>query len=307
VPESTAPVSPARALSSDRPEPDARASTPDRPRPRVSTPPRARESNAVRPSQIPPPPGGLQEKHTEQWEEIRKFARKIDNLNYFEMLGITDKATTAEVTSAFFTLAKKWHPDRLPAELKDLKPHVELIFGYMNEANQCLRDERNRDQYLQNVREGGGTPATDRLVQKVIEGAMSFPKVEVLARLAEYDEALELLDKIIKNVGEEPEYLAMRAHLLMLKHPGEGAPLEEMLRDVTEALGKNNEYEMAHFYRGQILKRMGNHQEALKHFKKAVELNPRNVDAGREVRLASMRGGEEGGDSGLLGKLFGKK
>jgi hypothetical protein len=59
-------------------------------------------------------------------------------------------------------------------------------------------------------------------------------------------------------------------------------------------------------------------EQAIRDFRKAMELNPRNIDAAREVRLWDMRTGSKGspepppvkgkdppkGSGGLLGKLF---
>jgi hypothetical protein len=58
------------------------------------------------------------------------------------------------------------------------------------------------------------------------------------------------------------------------------------------------------------LKRQGRQAEALKHFKRVVSINPNNLDAAREVRVANMR--EEKKDhsvakspAGFLGRLLG--
>ena len=63
-----------------------------------------------------------------------------------------------------------------------------------------------------------------------------------------------------------------------------------------------------------MLKRVGRSSDAIRDFRKAAELNPRNTDAVREVRLFNIRAGStpmgpRGGDDkpGMLGKLFGRK
>jgi hypothetical protein len=73
-----------------------------------------------------------------------------------------------------------------------------------------------------------------------------------------------------------------------------------------------------------LYKRLGKAELAARDFRKSAELNPRNIDAVREVRLHTMRGGasgvvqegksrdssppppKAGEKSGLLGRLFKK-
>jgi tetratricopeptide (TPR) repeat protein len=77
-------------------------------------------------------------------------------------------------------------------------------------------------------------------------------------------------------------------------------------------LAKEPEYERALFYRGVLLKRSGLADKALRDFRLAATLNPKNLDAVREVRLHEMRkrsGGDEpppGGGGGIGGGLLGK-
>ena len=64
------------------------------------------------------------------------------------------------------------------------------------------------------------------------------------------------------------------------------------------------DYERALFYRGSLLKRSGHEDKALADFRKVVELNPRNIDAAREVRLQAVRAKKE--QKGIFGRLFSK-
>src|SRR5690606_38348090 len=66
----------------------------------------------------------------------------------------------------------------------------------------------------------------------------------------------------------------------------------EMLAYADRALALNPDSDRAHFYRAMILRRAGREAEALASFEKAATLNPRNLDAVREVRLAKMRGAD---------------
>lgn len=100
------------------------------------------------------------------------------------------------------------------------------------------------------------------------------------------------------------------------------------IKMLDRAASLNSRCEKAYYWRGMLYKRLGKTELANKDFKRVADLNPRNIDAVREVRLHNMRGGargstppppqpgrnsgvppqkpEEGGKGGLFGRLFKK-
>jgi len=72
--------------------------------------------------------------------------------NYYEILGVPENATAAQVKKAFRALAKKHHPD---ANRSD--PHAEARFKELNEAHEVLSDPQKRARYDQ-VRRYGEAP-----------------------------------------------------------------------------------------------------------------------------------------------------
>jgi tetratricopeptide (TPR) repeat protein len=295
------------------------------PPPPISLPPDGNPYGRLdRLTNIPSPPDGLPEELRQRWLKIMTKGRLIENQNYFEMLEIDKDTKSNDARNKFYQMAKDWHPDRLAPELKSLREYVQIIFSYMSEANATLGDEVERVKYVQTVREGGGTPATDRLMQTILDTAMEYERVLVMSRRHEYDQALELMVRILNVVKDDPEYHAMYASLLMQKFPGQDAPLQKMLESVDKALAAHERHERANLLKAQILRKMGRQDEALTWFRKVAEINPRNVDAVREVRVATMRAKQSGGPlgkgggrggkgkhkkeepSGLFGKLFKK-
>ncbi|HEY2733230.1 MAG TPA: DnaJ domain-containing protein, partial [Polyangiales bacterium] len=262
---------------------------------------------------LPPVPPDLSPELSDRWQKIVSRARLIENQNYFEMLGLDKKAQTPEVKAEFFKLAKDYHPDRLPAELGVLRPALEIIFGYMNEAHKTLGDDEQRLAYLRTVREGGGTPAAERLMQQILDSAIAYERVQVFARKHQYDDALEVLHKILSITKDEPDYHAMHAALLMQKFPGNDAPVGKIMEALDRALELYPDHERAQSSKAQLLKRLGRHAEALRHYRKVVSINPNNLEAAREVRVAQMReeqkdkGGAKGAAAGLFGKLLGSE
>jgi len=66
-------------------------------------------------------------------------------------------------------------------------------------------------------------------------------------------------------------------------------------------------YERALYYRAVLLKRAGKEERAMRDFRLVVQLNPKNIDAIREVRINQMRRDKKRKDeAGILGKLFKK-
>ena len=307
------PAAPARA-SVAPPRPSSAPSKPplSAPPPPVSLPPEGNNHGQLdRLHNIPSPPDGLTEELRQRWLKIMTKGRLIENQNYFEMLELDKEAKSNDARTKFYQLAKEWHPDRLAPELKSLREFVQIIFSYLSEANATLGDEQQRVKYVQTVREGGGTPATDRLMQTILDTAMEYERVLVMARRHEHDQALELMIRILSVVKDDPEYHAMYAWLLMQKFPGQDAPLHKMLESVDKALAAHERHERANLLKAQILRKMGRQDEALTWFRKVAEINPRNVDAVREVRVATMRskgsGASVGGKGGKGGKGKGKK
>lgn len=265
--------------------------------------------------ELPPdPPADISEAHRELWLEVKARCAAIENENYFEMLGVAREAPVSAVQPAYFKLVKKWHPDRVPKELAELRPYVEAIFRHLTRAQEILSDEAERGSYLTTVQEGGGTPEADRKLAMIIQAAMEFRKVEVMMRRGELDDALELVDAILEFNADDPDYHATRGWIVYTQTKGAAEKRKEILTSLDRAIELADNHDKAHYYKGLALKRWGSREQALVHFQAAAKANPRNIEAVREVRIATMRGdtgeteksGGKAKDS-LLGKLFGSK
>ncbi len=68
----------------------------------------------------------------------------MNGKDYYEILGVPRNATQEDIKKAFWELAKKWHPDRVPAEKKK---EAEEKFKEINEAYQVLSNPEKRRIY----------------------------------------------------------------------------------------------------------------------------------------------------------------
>jgi tetratricopeptide (TPR) repeat protein len=143
---------------------------------------------------------------------------------------------------------------------------------------------------MQLLKDGGATPDEQAHVQAVLEAATNFQKAEFYLRRGDLKEAEALCRKAYDGDPVPPEYGALLAWLEALKPENQGADATlERIEMLDASIASNERLERAYFYRGMLYKRVGNVHRAVADFRKAADLNPRNIDAVREVRLFEMR------------------
>jgi DnaJ-domain-containing protein 1 len=207
---------------------------------------------------------------------------------YYEVLGVPNDASTLVIQNAFFTLAKKWHPDRLRAELADLKEQATRVFSRVSEASQALSDPEARRAYDASLASGAVSADEAEQVHKVLKATNAFQKAEVLLKRG----ALALAEKEAQIAFEsdpsQADHVAIHVWIQAQKPNADLTSLAVQLEKAAKAEPNNLR---VRWYRGQLLKRLGRTREALLDFKFIVERDPRHTDAHREVRLYAMRRG----------------
>jgi len=243
-------------------------------------------------------------------KEILEKATLISNQNYYEMLQVQLGAPVEDVRKSFFRLAKVFHPDRANREgLTDLKETLEYIFSNLSEAHSTLLDPDTRSEYGAAISEGinrtSNMPSAgdEEEVNDVLEAEKLFQKAQVLLRREQYDKGLALVDRARELNPKEGEYLAMWAKLKATVRD-RGAPVDDLINHLRQAEEMSPNSVRVHFYLGQLLKRDGKESEALTHFKKVLEVNPRHIEAAREVRIMEMRKSKEKEKKGFLSRFL---
>lgn len=257
--------------------------------PRVSPPPPAKQA-------ADPSPAVSARK-----EEIRERAARHGE-SYYEVLGVATNASSAEIQGAFFQLAKTWHPDRLGPEFKDVREEATRVFARMSEAHQVLGDEEQRKQYDELLQKGGGSADEQEQVAKVVRAATAFQRAEVHLKKHNLDAAEKEARAAVDGDPGQADYQALYAWVQAQRPHDDYTGL---IQKLSEALKSEPQNRKALWYRGQLYKRAGDPRRAVRDFRALLELEPRHVEAQREVRLYEMRKSQPKDEKGgLLGKWF---
>jgi tetratricopeptide (TPR) repeat protein len=245
------------------------------------------------PSQPPAPQQNLTSEQSSLKQKILERALAISSQDYFQMLGLEREATSEQVQKAFFGLAKVWHPDRLPPALVEVKDACSKVFTHLTEAQATLLDQERRTEYMTLLKDGGATPDDQAKIQAILEAATEFQKAEIFMKRNDNAQAHELARKAYALDPEQADYLAMVTWLDAQKPEWVGREKTlEKIAVLDRCIKQNANSERAYFWRGMLFKRIDETSKAMKDFKRAAELNPRNLDAMREVRLHNIRGGQ---------------
>jgi len=129
-------------------------------------------------------------------------------------------------------------------------------------------------------------------IQEIIDAATDFQRAEILWKNRDPN-AEKFIVRAYHADPEQSDYIALYATLQLSKRPADAA-LDDLLKLCDHAIERNERCERAYFCRAQIKRRLGKTDAAIADFRSAFELNPKNLDAGREVRLHEMRRGKSG-------------
>lgn len=219
-----------------------------------------------------------------RFKDAKAQLARMDHWTYYEMFDVKPTASQDDIRAAYTKAAAQYHPDRVP--VPEMRGLYTEIFAHYNAAFAALNDPENRAHYDESLAGGGGTPAAQKKVQAVLETVQDTHRAELMVKRRDWVEAEKILRKVI---AVNPEDIS--ANLLLAQCLLEIAPQQNykdivvMLRKVIDATENNDR---AHYLMGMALKTNGD-KRARGLFKMALEMNPGNVEALREVRLMELR------------------
>jgi curved DNA-binding protein CbpA len=205
-------------------------------------------------------------------------APRAKERNLFARLGLAEGASRDEVKQAYLQLAKGFHPDRFAApDLADLQESVKEFFTAVNEAYEVLADDRKRAEYAASVR--GASREREEAAQ------VDHAKGDACLRTGDLLRARGFFEAALR-ADPRPEYQASLALTFLVDAQRRDVRRAKALID--EAL-RDPRSDRAFHAAGVLARVEEDPKRAEENFRKAVELNPRNQDANRELRALQAR------------------
>lgn len=219
----------------------------------------------------------------------RRHQQLSEPRTHFEVLGLPRGADRDAVKGAFLALVKQFHPDRLPPSMGHLAGKLNAIFEQLREAQEVLSDEVRRAVYIHGLEEA------DRKARAMAEGggpaqaADLFRQGEVALRRRDLRTAEALYEKA-HGLDPKPLYLAAQGWAIYLDTSRKGE-VERAKSLIASALKADPRCDRAAYQLGVIAKVEGDVERAQRHFREAIRLNEKHLEAQQELRLIDLRRG----------------
>lgn len=236
------------------------------------------------------------------YNDLNNYLNELKTKNYFEVLGLKEDATDENVRKSYFMLAREYHPDRFYNKEKLIKDTVEEIFTIITQAYNSLTTAELRKKYMESLK-GKQEEKKSEDVQALVSAEIQFQKGMVYYKSQDYIKAEECFKWAVKLNPQEAEYNGWLGWVLYKKQPDDSQMRKKAEEAINHALQMNPKWDQGYLFLAYLARIQKDEERAEKYFQKALEVNPNNQEALREVRLINMRRQKS---EGIFKKLFKK-
>lgn len=202
-------------------------------------------------------------------EVSQKYVR-LDELDYYALLGIDRDAAPAAVKRAYLDAAKRFHPDALARAGLDRETREKAgrVFAAIGKAHAVLADPKRRHSYDASL----DSDETDLDAERLAAAETNYRKGEILMRQGNFRGALEFLRPAVELWPEDATYQGSLGWALFKAAPSDPVRAREHLE---RALALEPRHvEVAHRL-SLVLKALGEVAPAANLLNKVRELDPK--------------------------------
>lgn len=231
--------------------------------------------------------------------EVVQVKENLPDMDYYQILDVSQAASQNEIKTAYFQLARKYHPDRFDRNLpSDMKEKIEDVFNHITKAFQTLSNEKKRLEY--DTMKDTPMELDKKELDKRAE--MKFRQGKALYHQDKYDKALIFLEEAVRLRRNKGNYFILLAEVES-KIPSFHQKAEEDFKNAIELAPWSPE---GYVGLGTYYKQDGLLVKAKRHFRKALDIEPENKIALKELGMTGKP--KKKGLKGILSfEVFGKK
>ena len=233
--------------------------------------------------------------------ELIALADQLRAKDAYEVLGVAREAGASEVQAAYESLAARAHPDRFRDGSQGLRELAEEVFGRVRAAFETLSDPRVRQLQALASKKFERQEQEQKRTERAFNAEVERRKGEAALAARSYEAALAHFGKALELYPDEGDHHAYYGYVLHLCHPGDASMAAEAMEHVKRGIKIASHREKPYLFLGRLNKAVGLADLAEKMFVRAVQIEPKCLEAVRELRLIQMRREKS---KGLIGRLF---
>jgi len=220
-------------------------------------------------------------------EILQNAYDSLDLQDYFDILGVSHRATTEQVKKAYSSLSRLYHPDRYPdSQFADMKQKLRILFESVNQAYEILSDKDKQDQYNLDLASGikkyGVEKQQIQNKQESIKaaGTAQFNEGMKQFRVKNFWGAEELFRGAVRLDPSKAEYIFYQG--LAVSHlPRRSHEAEEFFLTAIKMAPSHIEY---HLELGSFFARLGLKEKALTVYQNVLKRDPNSEKAKQAIK-----------------------
>jgi curved DNA-binding protein CbpA len=149
-----------------------------------------------KPESIESSPENSVEKEKRELEEYLKRATKAQN--HYQVLGIAQTVEDSEIKRTYFSIAKRFHPDKFHNAENNLRDRLQESFTRVSQAYDTLRDKKSRELYDFKIRKQNSADAAKAATPHGCfeAGKVAFDDGNYLEAIRQFTRAIQLDPKV---------------------------------------------------------------------------------------------------------------
>lgn len=142
------------------------------------------------------PPENPEEKEKRELEEYLRRAAKAQT--HYQVLGVDPTAEDSEIKRVYFSIAKRFHPDKFHNSETALRDRLQESFTRVSQAYDTLKDKKSRELYDFKIRKAAATDAAKAATPEGCfeAGKTAFDDGNYLEAIRQFTRAIQLAPKV---------------------------------------------------------------------------------------------------------------